>query len=277
MRPLRCARTPLLLERHWLLGDRGRGHPAQSRCPPREMHTNGRRSQAARSVRWSAPIHSITSRSAGPKRALRIPLPRPLDRNRRVGELLCHPQHRGAPHGYSGGTGGQLCLSLVADVDGTPGGLVLAQAAYAPTRANLFPRLRFPAPAPVERGRYYAIVFTNIDENPVENFASINTLYVDPAHGTRVRGRYRPTSRCSRQTAHPIRKYPIAWQCGIPSAVTVTFPSWTSPAVSPGSTSATAAWRSGARTPSRSAARRACASGSPSTGSPARVERAGSA
>ena len=91
------------------------------------------------------------------------------------------------PTGYSGGTGGTFRVSLVADVDGTPGRDVLAQAAYAPTRANLFPRLRFPAPAPVERGRYYSIVFTNIDENPVENFASINTLYVDPATDARPR------------------------------------------------------------------------------------------
>jgi hypothetical protein len=114
------------------------------------------------------------------------------------------------PAGYSGGTGGTFRVSLVADVDGTPGRDVLAQAAYAPTRANLFPRLRFPAPAPVERGRYYAIVFTNIDENPVENFASINTLYVDPATDARPRSIPADVSMLWADGATDLET-PIAW------------------------------------------------------------------
>ena len=94
------------------------------------------------------------------------------------------------PKGYSGGTGGRFRVSLVADTggaDGVPGEHVLAHADYDPTRANLFPRVRFPAPARVERGRFYDIVFTNVDPLPAENYASVNTLYQERSMSARPR------------------------------------------------------------------------------------------
>ena len=90
--------------------------------------------------------------------------------------------------GYSGGTGGTFRVSLVSDsggARGVPGRKVLARADYRPARDNLFPRLRFPTPAPVQRGRYYNVVFTNPDPNPVENYASINTLFLERPNGAR--------------------------------------------------------------------------------------------
>ena len=90
--------------------------------------------------------------------------------------------------GYSGGTGGMFRVELTADAGGkrhVPGRTVLASADYTPSRENLFPRLQFPTPARVRRGGYYYLVFTNPDPDPVQNYASVDTLFLERREGVR--------------------------------------------------------------------------------------------
>ena len=81
--------------------------------------------------------------------------------------------------GYSGGTGGRLRVSLVAD-DGRPShlpsGRRLASAAVAAPSHDSWPLVRFAKAPKVVAGRYYHVVFTNDDPDPRDNYVSINAL-----------------------------------------------------------------------------------------------------
>ena len=81
--------------------------------------------------------------------------------------------------GYSGGTGGRLRVSLVAD-DGRPShlpsGRRLASAAVAAPSRDSWPLVRFGKAPKVVAGRYYHVVFTNDDPDPRDNYVSINAL-----------------------------------------------------------------------------------------------------
>jgi hypothetical protein len=84
----------------------------------------------------------------------------------------------GGAQGYSGGDGGTLRVSLVADGDsGLPSATALASAMLRPDMdAISFPLVRFDLPPRVEAGRDYHIVFTNTSPNPAQNYISVNAL-----------------------------------------------------------------------------------------------------
>jgi hypothetical protein len=90
--------------------------------------------------------------------------------------VVTNPEGR---EGYSDGTLGTLRVSLVADATGKghlPGPNVLASMDYKPDPKVLFPVVTFPTAPTVEKGRYYDIVFTNVDPDPAANWVSINSL-----------------------------------------------------------------------------------------------------
>jgi hypothetical protein len=81
--------------------------------------------------------------------------------------------------GYSGGTGGTLRVALARD-SGPPRHVPARQALAAatvatPTKEN-WPLVRFRRPARVVAGRYYHVVFTNVDRSPRRNYVSVNAL-----------------------------------------------------------------------------------------------------
>ena len=87
--------------------------------------------------------------------------------------------------GYSGGTFGRLRVALLRD-SGTPRhrprGRALAAAEITPSRADLWPLVRFARPPHVRAGRLYHVVFTNVDPDPTRNYVSINAL-LSSGHG----------------------------------------------------------------------------------------------
>lgn len=81
--------------------------------------------------------------------------------------------------GYSGGTGGRLRVSLVADggrPSHVPSSRRLASAAVAAPSRDSWPLVQFAKPPKVVAGRYYHVVFTNDDPDPRDNYVSINAL-----------------------------------------------------------------------------------------------------
>jgi hypothetical protein len=81
--------------------------------------------------------------------------------------------------GYSGGTGGRLRVSLVADAGRprhVPSSRRLASASVAAPSRDSWPLVRFAKPPRVVAGRYYHVVFTNDDPDPRDNYVSINAL-----------------------------------------------------------------------------------------------------
>jgi hypothetical protein len=79
---------------------------------------------------------------------------------------------------YSGGDGGTLRVSLVAEgADGLPTDTALASAELHPQISAIsFPFVRFATPPEVTADRTYDIVFTNTSANPAENWVSVNAL-----------------------------------------------------------------------------------------------------
>jgi hypothetical protein len=81
--------------------------------------------------------------------------------------------------GYSGGTGGRLRVSLVADAGRprhVPSSHRLASASVAAPSHDSWPLVRFAKAPKVVAGRYYHVVFTNDDPDPRDNYVSINAL-----------------------------------------------------------------------------------------------------
>jgi hypothetical protein len=85
--------------------------------------------------------------------------------------------------GYSGGDGGTLAVSVVAQgEDGLPAREALATATLHPrTDAISFPKVRFDSPPNIVAGSDYAIVFTNTSPQPAENYVSVNGLVAHAA------------------------------------------------------------------------------------------------
>jgi hypothetical protein len=86
--------------------------------------------------------------------------------------------------GYSGGTGGTLRIALAEDRGRRrhrPGDSLAAVTMAAPARAG-WPLVRFRKPVRVTAGRFYYVVFTNLDRDPERNYVSINAL---AAYGSR--------------------------------------------------------------------------------------------
>jgi hypothetical protein len=82
--------------------------------------------------------------------------------------------------GYMGGTGGRVLVRVMPDNGGgLPASRVLASRLITDPTAVDFPFVRFAKPPVVKRGQRVHIVLTNPDPDPVENFVSVNTLYVD--------------------------------------------------------------------------------------------------
>jgi hypothetical protein len=90
----------------------------------------------------------------------------------------------GGPGNYSSGDGGTVLLQLQTD-DGTtdhlPSGTVLAQFLYStPMAGGIAPHFTFPAPLPqLQVGGLYHIVFSNTHPDPLNNFVSLNHLWLD--------------------------------------------------------------------------------------------------
>jgi len=88
--------------------------------------------------------------------------------------------------GYQAGLGGTIQVQLKAD-DGSaahlPTGPALASLDYGNILAQTqnYPELAFPEPATLVGGRFYHLVFTNVDPNPVANYISLDDLYTDQA------------------------------------------------------------------------------------------------
>jgi len=86
--------------------------------------------------------------------------------------------------GYQAGLGGTIQVELKAD-DGSaahlPTGPALATLEYGNILAQTqnYPKLAFPEPATLVGGRFYHLVFTNVDPNPVANYISLDDLYTD--------------------------------------------------------------------------------------------------
>ncbi len=88
----------------------------------------------------------------------------------------------GSRAGYSGGTGGILRVELHGD-DGSaahgPSPAVLASLTLAdPLNAGDFPFRLFASPVLLQKGQLYHLVFLNVDPDPVTNYVSINSLYL---------------------------------------------------------------------------------------------------
>lgn len=82
--------------------------------------------------------------------------------------------------GYSSGTGGTMRLTLRADSGSSPHrpvGPALASTTFRPATSGVFPLVRFGRRAHIVAGRYYHVVFQNIDSQPQRNYVSINGLY----------------------------------------------------------------------------------------------------
>jgi hypothetical protein len=85
----------------------------------------------------------------------------------------------GGRKGYSGGTGGTLRVSLARDSGGSrhrPARGFLASARVSRPTRDAWPLVRFRRPAGVVAGRFYHIVFTNVDRHPTRNYISVNAL-----------------------------------------------------------------------------------------------------
>ncbi|WP_306597850.1 hypothetical protein [Geothrix sp. 21YS21S-2] len=86
--------------------------------------------------------------------------------------------------GYNAGLGGTVRVDLLAD-DGTgahlPTGPALASTSYGNIipQNNFYPKLTFPNPVALTGGGLYHLVFTNIDQDPVANYISLDTLYTN--------------------------------------------------------------------------------------------------
>jgi hypothetical protein len=86
--------------------------------------------------------------------------------------------------GYSGGTGGTMVCSLMAD-DGSashfPKPPALAVASLPSPIGKKFPVVPFASPVSIQAGTLYHIVFTNGDPSPSVNYASVNCVYAKVA------------------------------------------------------------------------------------------------
>ncbi len=85
--------------------------------------------------------------------------------------------------GYSGGTGGALLVQLQTD-DGSdnhhPSGQTLASVLHTdPMHKGSFPVLTFSSPARIQQGEIYHLVITNPDPDPVTNYVSVNSLWME--------------------------------------------------------------------------------------------------
>ena len=82
--------------------------------------------------------------------------------------------------GYSAGNGGLIKISLQSD-DGSaahnPSGTVLATALLTNPFEESFPVLSFDTPVRLNSDTFYHLVFTNLDDNPEQNYVSINSMY----------------------------------------------------------------------------------------------------
>jgi hypothetical protein len=96
--------------------------------------------------------------------------------------------------GYSGGNGGTLRIAIAPDSRGrrhVPArGRTLATATLDPPSRDAWPLVRFRKPARVVAGRFYHVVFTNLDPDPQRNYVSVNALvsYGRSARTPRVAG-----------------------------------------------------------------------------------------
>jgi hypothetical protein len=91
----------------------------------------------------------------------------------------------GGRTGYSGGSGGTLRVDLARDSGGrrhVPARRPLASGTLDPPRRDAWPLVRFRKPGHVVAGRYYHVVFTNLDPHPARNYISVNALV---SHGNR--------------------------------------------------------------------------------------------
>ena len=90
-------------------------------------------------------------------------------------------QQRGGPV-YSGGTGGQLRITVQTDGSNGPTGTVLATASYTPGNPSgawtRYDAVTFSSPATLVKGTRYDIVFENVDANAANNYFSVNELFV---------------------------------------------------------------------------------------------------
>jgi hypothetical protein len=87
--------------------------------------------------------------------------------------------NRAGRSGYSGGTGGSLRVALSPDSGGSrhvPADRPLASAVVRTPNRKAWPLVRFSKPASVVAGRLYHVVFTNVDQEPRENYISVNAL-----------------------------------------------------------------------------------------------------
>jgi hypothetical protein len=85
----------------------------------------------------------------------------------------------GGRTGYSGGSGGTLRIQVTADSGGrphVPARRALATATLDQPTGGAWPLVRFRNPARVAAGRFYHIVFTNLDADPRRNYVSVNAL-----------------------------------------------------------------------------------------------------
>jgi hypothetical protein len=81
--------------------------------------------------------------------------------------------------GYSDGNGGTLRLALARDSGGprhVPVRPSLASGTLDPPSRDAWPLVRFRQPGHVVAGRYYHVVFTNLDPDPRRNYVSVNAL-----------------------------------------------------------------------------------------------------
>ncbi|HEY3348104.1 MAG TPA: Ig-like domain-containing protein [Nitrospirota bacterium] len=113
-----------------------------------------------------------------------------------VASFKCYIQWNTQHAGYAGGNGGSYKVELRAD-DGTsnhfPSNTVLASTTFGNVFAKPFPLITFSAPAAVQAGQIYHIVWTNIDPSPSTNYVSINNFRCVPTGGAAVPVPKQPT------------------------------------------------------------------------------------
>ena len=89
---------------------------------------------------------------------------------------------RGGAGGYSGGNGGTIQISVEADVNGQPSGTPLSSLTYVTNYPGgtwaPFNQQTFPSPATLTAGNLYDIVFENVASDPVNNFISVNEIFI---------------------------------------------------------------------------------------------------
>jgi hypothetical protein len=88
--------------------------------------------------------------------------------------------------GYSGGNGGTLRIALARDAGlhrRVPGKALAAVTMPAVSR-GAWPLVRFRRPVRVTAGRFYYVVFTNLDPDPERNYVSINALAAYASRGS---------------------------------------------------------------------------------------------